>query len=105
MLTFRRLLLASVVCLAGCGAKTFDSVAVEQVAPAPTEQVKAVLQGVVQSGELGSGTMELRPLIEQIKATDAAKGDRLLADLTQLEGMAGNPGAAKAKAQEMIGKL
>ncbi len=101
----RMLLLCTVVAMLGCGSGPgSDSEAVTPPTVQPADQAKAVLENVAQTGELGSGIGELRPLFEQIKATDAAKGDALLSDLTALESST-SPDAAKAKAKEMLGKL
>jgi hypothetical protein len=88
--------------LAGCGGPS-DS-AVNVTPPASTEQLKAALNDVAQSGQLGSGGMVIEQEIEAIRATDAAKADALKKGYDELKAAA-SPDAAKAKAQEMISKL
>ena len=70
------LLLAAVlgVAVVGCGA---DDPAGESSSPRVPRQAKAMLEGVAASGELGSGAMEIRRALDQLKATDAAKGEAI----------------------------
>jgi hypothetical protein len=99
------LMLVLSISLVGCGAKTFESVAVEPLPTVPPAQkAKTLLEGVASSGQLGSGAMELQTILEELKTTDAAKADQLLSDLKQLEAMPEGPGKA-AKAKEMAAKL
>ena len=102
-MTFLRIVvLLSLVALLGCQP---ESVSVDQPDALPAaENAKAMLEGVAETGELGSGAMELRESLEEIKQTDAAKADPLLADLDALESLA-DPAAIKAKAKEMLDKL
>jgi len=100
------LLFLSIFFVVGCGAKTFESVPVTPpAAPPAAAKMKILLEDVAKTGEVGSGTEELKQLIEEIKKTDTAKGDALLAELDKLQAASGNPAAAKAKATEMLGKL
>lgn len=88
--------------LAGCG--DAGDAPVNVTPPTSTEQLKAALNDVVQSGQLGSGGMTIEQEIEKIRATDAAKADTLKKGYDELKA-ATSPEAAKAKAQEMISKL
>ncbi|GAB6185536.1 hypothetical protein [Thermopirellula anaerolimosa] len=88
--------------LIGCGPST-PSTKVE--APDPNQEVRSALQQVADTGVVDSGLMVVRERLEAMKETDAAKAQTLLQDLSQLESMTGNPNQAKAKAQEMLGKL
>ena len=100
----RLLLLFAVALIVGCGgSEKFETIRVTPPS-SPTDQARTVLDGVAQTGEVGSGVDELRQLFEQIKQSDPAKGDALLNDLSALESTK-DPSAAKAKAQEMLGKL
>ncbi len=92
-----------IVSLVGCGGAVSDA-PVNVTPPASTDQIKAVLNDVVQSGQLGSGGMTIEQQIETIRATDAAKADVLKKDYEELKTLA-DPARAKAKAQEMISKL
>jgi hypothetical protein len=93
------LLLAALI---GCGAVGDSPV---NVTPPPsTDQIKTVLNEVVQSGQLGSGGMTIESEIEKIRATDAAKADALKKDYDELKAAA-DPNTAKAKAQQMMSKL
>jgi len=98
---FSKFLLVAVIALAvGCGEHEVS----ERVTPAGPPPVKAMLEGVATSGELGSGAQEIREAITKLQATDQAKGATLLADMNQLEKMT-NPAQIKAKAKEMANKL
>ncbi|GAB4136489.1 MAG: hypothetical protein Kow0040_22550 [Thermogutta sp.] len=88
--------------LIGCGPST-PSTKVET--PDPNQEVRSALQQVADTGVVDSGLMVVRERLEAMKETDAAKAQTLLQDLSQLESMTGNPNQAKAKAQEMLGKL
>lgn len=87
--------------LAGCG--TGDSPK-SVTPPAATENIKAALNDVAQTGQIGSGGMTIEQEIEKLHATDAAKADALKKDYDELKTIR-DPGKAKAKAQEMMGKL
>lgn len=91
-----------VLLLAGCGGP--KSVKVTPVTVSAADAVKGALNDIVQSGELGSGSMALQENIEKLKATDAAKGEALLKDYEALAKLK-DPAALKAKAKEMLGKL
>jgi hypothetical protein len=88
--------------LVGCGAVSDSPV---NVTPPPsTDQIKTVLNDVVQTGQLGSGGMTIESEIETIRATDPAKADALKKDYEELKA-ATDPSTAKAKAQQMMSKL
>jgi hypothetical protein len=103
MYLFRGFILAVAVAVIGCSGETAVKVQAP-AAPTGTAAAKAVLQEIAQSGQLGSGVMQLREGLEQLKQTDAAKGDALLADLKELEATS-DPEQVKAKAQAMADKL
>ncbi|NMC21257.1 MAG: hypothetical protein GYA33_12660 [Thermogutta sp.] len=86
----------------GCGSGT-PSANVQP--PDPQQEIRSVLQQVAETGVLDSGLMLVRERLEAMRETDPAKAQALLQDLSQLESMTGNPNQAKAKAQEMLGKL
>src|SRR5262245_39042133 len=88
--------------LAGCTGG--GDAPVKVTPPASTDQIKAALNDVVQSGQLGSGGMIIEQEIETIRASDAAKADALKKGYDELKA-AKDPASAKAKAQEMISKL
>lgn len=93
----KSLLLTATVLLAGCGVNEVE----EKVAPAGPPPVKAMLEGVAQTGELGSGAMEIREGIEKL---DGPKAEELKNDLAELE-KATTPEEVKAKAKAMADKL
>ena len=95
-------LMLVVASLAGCGGA--GDAPVNVTPPASTEQLKAALNDVAQSGQLGSGGMVIEQEIETIRATDAAKADMLQKGYDELKA-ATSPEAAKAKAQELMSKL
>lgn len=100
---FKRLfaVLALAAILTGCGS---SNRAVPVKPPAAQEQVKSILQDLAKTGELTSGITVLRQQLEEIKKTDAAKGDALLKDLNELE-KGRDAATIKAKAQKMLEKL
>lgn len=93
--------LATTGWIAGCGS---NPVPTEAVTAAPPSPVKSVLDEVAASGELGSTASTIREGLEAMKATDSAKAEALLTELTELEGLS-DPDKVKAKAKEMAGKL
>ncbi len=84
----------------GCGPGVDTSAPVEV---SPAETIQQSLLAVVDGQDLGSAEESVRVAIDELKATDAAKGDELAADLDELIGLSGD--AAATKAQEMIDKL
>lgn len=102
-MTFVRVLFVlALLAVVGCGSQPAP-IAVTPVETSPADTARAVLEGIAESGEVGSGVDELRTALEELKQTDAAKADALLTDLSALEAASGE--AAKAKANEMLGKL
>ncbi|MFN9717499.1 MAG: hypothetical protein ACK58L_02330 [Planctomycetota bacterium] len=98
----RNLLMSlSLTAIVGCGAANIPETAVTPPAAPP---VKAMLDDVAKSGELGSGASLIREALEAMKATDAAKADELLKEMTALEGL-NDPAKIKAKAKAMSDKL
>ena len=95
------LLLASTLFITGCGPGQLPSETVTPVAP---PAAKAQLMDVATSGELGSSASAIRESLEALKATDSAKAEELLNELTALEGLV-DPNQIKAKAKAMADKL
>jgi hypothetical protein len=98
------MLLGVLVCV-GCGPKAPPPA---PPAPPPADQAKAALQGVVNSGTISSDVLALKSYFEELKKTDAAKGDALLKDYDALVQIgSAQPGSqtVKNKAQQMLGKL
>ena len=93
----------ALVSLAGCGGGTAN-IPEEAVTPPAAPAAKAMLTDVANSGELGSGASMIREALEAMKATDAAKVEPLLKEMTELEGMS-DPAKIKAKAKAMADKL
>ncbi|MCA9125284.1 MAG: hypothetical protein H6821_14025 [Planctomycetaceae bacterium] len=84
--------------MVGCGGGPAPIAVEPPAASGAADTAKSVLEGVIESGELGSGAEELRTAIQGLNKPD------LLADVDALES-ASSPDAAKAKAKEMLGKL
>jgi hypothetical protein len=87
--------------LAGCSGTVSDTEV--EVTPTVTP-AKAMLEGVAESGQLGSGAMEIRSALETMKASGDPKADELLKDLSELETTT-NPAQIKQKAAAMAAKL
>jgi len=100
MNALRLSVLAAVLAVVGCGGQKVQPSA----APPTAAAAKVVLQDVVQTGQLNSGMMQVREVVQQIKQTDAAKGDALLSELDALE-KATDPETIKAKAKSLADKL
>lgn len=93
------------VCLAfvlGCGGVA--NIPEEKVTPPPPVPAKQMLEDVAKTGELGSGASMIRDALEAMKATDAAKVEPLLKEMSELEQMS-DPSKIKAKARAMADKL
>jgi hypothetical protein len=71
---------------------------------APPSAAKPLLEAVAASGEVGSGIMQIREALDGMKKTDAAKADKLLKELDELQKM-GSGEAVKAKAKAMASQL
>jgi len=100
----RIMTLLAVAVLVGCGSD-IKSVPVQPAAAPPAVQsAKAILTDFANTGEVGSSVESLRQDLEQIKQSDAAKGEALLSDLNALEKET-DSGRIKAKAKEMTDKL
>jgi hypothetical protein len=69
-----------------------------------TGDLKALLDQIANTGEAGSAAAGLRPSIEELQKTDAAKGGALLKDLDQLERTT-NPDQIKSIAKKMAEQL
>ncbi|MEQ8638794.1 hypothetical protein [Gimesia maris] len=69
-----------------------------------TADMKAALESIAETGEMGSAAMGFRETLEGLKQSDAAKADKLLSDLDKLEASK-SPAETKKIAKEMAGKL
>jgi hypothetical protein len=96
----RSLLLTCALAAWGCGTGA-ESVSVE---PPPPTPVKAMLDEVAATGELGSAAESIREGLNALKTTDAAKADALLTELAELEQMQ-DPEQIKTKAKAMADQL
>jgi len=95
---FRIAMLLAAVLVLGCSGS--ESKSVTPPAPAPAAQAaKAMLEEIGETGELGSGAMELREDLEKVDGSQA-----LLSDLDALEGLT-DPAQIKEKAKAMASKL
>lgn len=88
--------------LAGCGE---EGVPVEVQEKPPTDEIRAVLQEISETGTVGSAGYTLREELEKLKETDPAKAEQLSQQLTELERLENNEPAVKAKAEEMAKSL
>jgi hypothetical protein len=93
------LALVGAAILAGCS----NAPPSEDITAAPPP-AKKMLEDVAQSGQLGSSALSIRDSLEQMKATDEAKANELLAEMDKLEKM-GNPNDVKAQAKKMADRL
>ena len=100
------LLLLGVVAVVGCGSEGGGTVDASSESNAFTEQIKASLQSISESGEIDAemGLGELRTVAEDLKASDSAKGETILKELDALEALS-SPDERKAKAKEIISTL
>jgi hypothetical protein len=93
--------LCLLVALVGCSGTVSDT----EVEVTPQEPpAKAMLEGIAESGVVGSGAMQIREALETMKAEGHPKADELLADLNELETTT-NPAQVKSKASAMAAKL
>ena len=91
-------LVLATLAFVGCGSGPAP-IAVEAPAEASgSEAAKAILNGIAETGEVGSASEELRTSLESMGKSE------LLGDVDALESAA-SPDAAKAKAKEILGKL
>lgn len=103
-LTFGILIVAVALCLPGCGSHDAASVEKSQPENAPPPPLKTMLEDLIRSGELGSGSESLRAELEKIKATDEAKGKAMLADFERIRKME-EPSKIKEAAKKLLEKL
>lgn len=85
----------------GCGTGPADN-PVDVNAPSPEENIKEVLNGIIESGQSpGSGGYTIQQEIEAIKADDPAKAAKLQPLYDEIITL-NNPSQLKAKAKEML---
>lgn len=89
--------------LIGCSTGTTNP-STTSVTPA-TPPLKATLEGVASSGQIGSAAPELQSQFEALKASDSAKADAIASDMDALLKADGNPAKVKQLASQMAGKL
>ncbi len=93
---FRIVMLLVAVVVLGCS----ESRSVTPPAEVPAVQAaKGMLEEIGETGELGSGAMELRENLEKVDGSQS-----LLSDLDALEGLT-DPAQIKEKAKAMASKL
>jgi hypothetical protein len=77
----------------------------ENVTPIdPMVGAKATLTAVAKDGQISSGLEEVQAAFENLKATDAAKGEKLINELGELQ-KASSPDEIKAKAKAIVDQL
>ena len=97
----RLMLLVALVAVIGCS----NAPAPEKVqAPPQIDMIKTALQGMADSGEAGSGVMQLETLVSELRAKDADKAAALEPGVEELKKLT-DPAAIKAKAKEMLEKI
>lgn len=97
-----KVLCACAVCvLLGCGGA--GSAPPPAASQAPSSAAKPYLEDLAQSGEVGSNVQSIREALEDLKATDPAKAEKLLSDLDEL--MKLPPDQVKVKAKAMADEL
>ena len=95
------------VCLVGCGGPTSSTTTPAPKADVPVDssaELKKMLEEIANTGATGSAAAGLRPSIQQLAKTDAAKGAALLKQLDQLEAEQ-DPTKIKALAKKMAEQL
>jgi hypothetical protein len=98
------ILCAALTLAVGCGSGPDDN-PVEVQNPTAVEEIKLVLNEVIESGNpLGSQGYTLEYNIEQLGETDPAKAEQLNAAYLELRDMS-NSSELKAKAKEMLEML
>jgi len=101
----RGVLLTCAVALAAAGGCGSRGPAPIRVTPPPAlTQLRSLIETYAKSGELDSGVVAARDLIDALRATDAAKADTLAAELAKLEASRG-AAAVKKQAEAMLEKL
>lgn len=102
------LLLLLILSIMGCGGATNDTAGDSDGSATnnitSTADMKTALESIAKTGEMGSAAMGFRETLEGLKQSDAAKADKLLADLDKLEA-ASSPAAVKKIAKQMVDKL
>ena len=92
---------ACFVCLAlGCGRTSRHPRRVS----APPSVAKPLLEDLAKTGEMGSAVGAIPEALEGMKQTDAAKAEKLLKELDQIQALS-NPEQIKAKAKAMASQL
>lgn len=87
----------------GCGGGSYNS-GVSVKAPEPIPVIKTV-QSISESGELGSGMMEVESQLEQLKKANSPQAPVLEAGIAALKAADGNPDQVKQVAAELVIKL
>lgn len=93
--------LAAIMLFVGCSAGVQDNPV--EVTPSGAN-AKIALEGIAESGQLGSDVMTIEDDIASMKESDPAKAEALQKDLDELKSM-GKPADIKKKAKEMVEKL
>lgn len=96
-------LLAASLFFAGCGSATYNPDSV-RVTPT-TNNLKTLIEGIAQSGSIGSGAMDLQSQFDALKASDSAKADAIKAEFDAFLASDGNPAKCKKLAAELAKKL
>lgn len=91
------------VSLIGCSSGTTSPETTSVTPTAPP--LKATLEAIAASGQIGSAAPELQSQFEALKAADSAKADAVASDMDALLKADGNPAKVKQIASQMVGKL
>ncbi|MFO0942106.1 MAG: hypothetical protein U0930_15310 [Pirellulales bacterium] len=94
----------STMTFAGCNTGADNNAVIEIKDYNPINDLRSGLEDIAKSGRLGSGFGSLRSAVTNLKKTDAAKGDAIEKELTELTELS-DPAKVKAKAKEILGKL
>ncbi|GIX05298.1 MAG: hypothetical protein KatS3mg114_1167 [Planctomycetaceae bacterium] len=88
--------------LTGCSANYNPP---SQAVTPKSSNLKELLQGVANTGQIGSGAMDLETEFDKLKNSDAAKAQELEPKFRELLKADGTPSKVKQLANELVQKL
>jgi len=88
----------------GCSSSATTSPPAQRVSPT-SSNFKAMVDGVANSGEIGSGQDELKKQFDELQKSDAAKAESIKPDFDAMLQADGNPAKVKQLAEQISKKL